>query len=221
MPNPMGFPFYPINLGELRRVCLVILIYRPSSCKVTTRFLVRFQLRPWFYGVEDIHAPVAKNTCYAAGTHQRPARPGSLSEFVALYGPCIFDFTPRRLPQDEDAADVVSGSAVRRARGSYQRPKGRFQKSAADGPSGTRSVIFMRAARARRTQVVADASNALRRMRRPRAGEEWEMDRRRHLFHAAANHVRAKQRTVLDSLQCARPWKIRPARKWPARSNCP
>jgi RNA polymerase sigma-70 factor (ECF subfamily) len=32
---------------------------------------------------------------------------GAWAEFVALYGPLLFTFARRRLPQDEDAADVM------------------------------------------------------------------------------------------------------------------
>ncbi len=113
------------------------------------------------------------------------------SEFVALYGPCIFQFARRRLPQDEDAADVMQEVLCAVARGTYQRPKGRFQK-------WLLTVILneirdFHAAKARRSQAVADAGIALRQDEEPaRAGEEWEMDRRRHLFHAAASHVRGR-----------------------------
>jgi DNA-directed RNA polymerase specialized sigma24 family protein len=49
-------------------------------------------------------------------------------EFVALYGPCIFNFARRRLPQEEDAADVLQEVLSAVLKGTYQRPKGRFQK---------------------------------------------------------------------------------------------
>src|SRR5437868_9724540 len=50
------------------------------------------------------------------------------TEFVALYGPLLFTFARRRLPQDEDAADVLQEVLSAVMRGSYQRPAGRFQK---------------------------------------------------------------------------------------------
>src|SRR5436305_4107351 len=108
------------------------------------------------------------------------------SEFVALYGPCIFNFARRRLPQDEDAADVMQEVLSAVARGTYQRPKGRFQK-------WLLTIILneirdFHTAKARRSEMVA--SMAQRQEEEPtRAGEEWEMERRRHLFHAAANRV--------------------------------
>src|SRR5437868_1177688 len=50
------------------------------------------------------------------------------TEFVALYGPLVFQFARRRLPQDEDAADVMQEVLSAVMRGTYQRPAGRFQK---------------------------------------------------------------------------------------------
>src|SRR5271165_1001850 len=50
------------------------------------------------------------------------------AEFVALYGPLVFNFARRRLPQDEDAADVMQEVLSAVMRGSYQRSLGRFQK---------------------------------------------------------------------------------------------
>src|SRR5437660_305595 len=87
------------------------------------------------------------------------------SEFVALYGPCIFNFARRRLPQEEDAADVMQDVLSAVARGTYQRPKGRFQK-------WLLTIILneirdFHAARARRTQAVADAGMALRQDEEP------------------------------------------------------
>ena len=50
------------------------------------------------------------------------------AEFVSLYGPLVFQFARRRLPQDEDAADVMQEVLSAVMQGRYQRPKGRFQK---------------------------------------------------------------------------------------------
>src|SRR5438105_13743919 len=100
------------------------------------------------------------------------------NEFVALYGPSIFDFARRRLPQEEDAADVMQEVLSAVARGTYQRPKGRFQK-------WLLTIILneirdFHTAKARRSEMVA--SMAQRQEEEPaRAGEEWEMERRRHL----------------------------------------
>src|SRR5437660_1208600 len=116
-------------------------------------------------------------------------------EFVALYGPCIFNFARRRLPQDEDAADVMQEVLCAVARGTYQRPKGRFQKWLLTVVLN--EIRDFHAARARRTQAVADAGMALRQDEEPaRAGEEGEMDRRRNPFPAAANHIRARSNAL-------------------------
>src|SRR5277367_5590642 len=49
-------------------------------------------------------------------------------EFVSLYGPLVFQFARRRLPQEEDAGDVMQEVLSAVMQGRYQRPKGRFQK---------------------------------------------------------------------------------------------
>lgn len=111
-------------------------------------------------------------------------------EFVALYGPCIFNFARRRLPQDEDAADVMQEVLSAVLRGNYQRPKGRFQKWLLT--ILLNEIRDFHTARARRSAVDAGGA-ALRLEEEPaRAEEEWEKDRRQHLFHAAANRVRAR-----------------------------
>src|SRR5262245_17217447 len=50
------------------------------------------------------------------------------TEFVALYGPLVFHFARRRLPQDDDAADVMQEVLSAVMGGRYQQPRGRFQK---------------------------------------------------------------------------------------------
>ena len=42
------------------------------------------------------------------------------NEFIALYGPSIFNFARRRLPQEEDAADVMQEVLSAVLRGTYQ-----------------------------------------------------------------------------------------------------
>ncbi len=113
-------------------------------------------------------------------------------EFVALYGPFIFNFARRRLPQDEDAADVMQEVLSAVLRGKYQRPKGRFQKWLLT--ILLNEIRDFHSARGRRPAVIGDTGLAGR--LQDEAGhteEEWENERRQHLFHAAANHV--KQRT--------------------------
>ena len=110
-------------------------------------------------------------------------------EFVALYGPCIFNFARRRLPQEEDAADVMQEVLSAVLRGNYERPKGRFQK-------WLLTIILneirdFHTARARRSEILSESGRALR-LEEENAEEEWEKDRRQHLFHAAANRVRER-----------------------------
>lgn len=50
------------------------------------------------------------------------------TEFVGLYGPLVFIFARRRLPQDEDAADVVQEVLSAVLQGTYRRTTVRFQK---------------------------------------------------------------------------------------------
>jgi RNA polymerase sigma factor (sigma-70 family) len=118
------------------------------------------------------------------------------AEFVALYGPLIYEFARRRLPQDEDAADVMQEVLSAVMGGRYQRPRGRFQKWVV-------TVLLNRirdfhAAQARRCEVpVGPAANASRQEEPSRADEEeWEKDRQRHLFRAAADRVRARTNPV-------------------------
>jgi RNA polymerase sigma factor (sigma-70 family) len=129
-------------------------------------------------------------------------------EFVALYGPSIFSFARRRLPQDEDAADVMQEVLSAVLKGTYQRPKGRFQKWLLT--ILLNEIRDFHSARARRGQVLAESRQALR-LDEEAAGaeEEWEKERRQHLFHAAADRVRERSnpahwdifvRTALDDL---------------------
>jgi RNA polymerase sigma-70 factor (ECF subfamily) len=110
-------------------------------------------------------------------------------EFVALYGPCIFNFARRRLPQEEDAADVMQEVLSAVLRGNYQRPKGRFQKWLLT--ILLNEIRDFHTARARRSAVLGESGRGMS-PEEENAEEEWEKDRRRHLFHAAANRVRER-----------------------------
>jgi RNA polymerase sigma-70 factor (ECF subfamily) len=110
------------------------------------------------------------------------------AEFVDLYGPLVFAFARRRLPQDEDAADVTQEVLSAVMGGRYQRPRGRFQKWLV-------TVLLNKlrdfhAAQVRRCEV----SGAERLQEEPsRADEgEWDRERARHLFRVAAERVRAR-----------------------------
>src|ERR1700693_2172349 len=75
-------------------------------------------------------------------------------EFVALYGPSIFEFARRRLPQEEDAADVMQDVLSAVMRGKYERPKGRFKKCLLTILLNQIRVFY--APRARRSKVLGD-----------------------------------------------------------------
>lgn len=114
------------------------------------------------------------------------------NEFVALYGPLIFHFARRRLPQDDDAADVLQEVLTTVMRGSYQRPGGRFQKWLV-------TVLLNRirnfhAARARRCELSGGVLVEEYLEQEPSRSdeEEWDRERERHLFRAAADRVQAR-----------------------------
>lgn len=120
-----------------------------------------------------------------------PADKEAWNEFVALYGPFIYSFARRRLPQDEDAADIMQEVLSAVLKGSYQRPKGRFQKWLLT--ILLNEIRDFHTARARRAEVLGAADAALRvEDEADSAAEEWEKERRLHLFHAAAERVRAQ-----------------------------
>lgn len=118
------------------------------------------------------------------------------TDFVALYGPLIYGFARRRLPQDEDAADVMQEVLSAVLRGTYQRSYGRFQKWLV-------TVLLNRirdfhAVRVRRGEVSGGPMVAERLQEEPSRSEEeeWDQERERHLFRAAADRVRARTNPV-------------------------
>jgi RNA polymerase sigma-70 factor (ECF subfamily) len=138
---------------------------------------------------------------------ENPQDKDAWDEFVALYGPSIFNFARRRLPQEEDAADVMQEVLSAVLLGHYERPKGRFQKWLLT--ILLNKIRNFHAARARRAEIVGDAGMASQvEDASADVEEEWETERRRHLFHAAAHRVRQRAnpthwtvfvRTALDS----------------------
>jgi RNA polymerase sigma-70 factor (ECF subfamily) len=113
------------------------------------------------------------------------------AEFVALYGPLVFNFARRRLAQDEDAADVMQEVLSAVLRGSYQRPRGRFQKWLVTVLLN--KIRNFHAAQVRRGEVCGDPSITARLQEKPsRSEEEWDQERERHLFHVAAGRVQAR-----------------------------
>jgi RNA polymerase sigma factor (sigma-70 family) len=118
------------------------------------------------------------------------------AEFVGLYGPLIFNFARRRLPQDHDAADVMQEVLSGVLRGSYQRPKGRFQKWLVTVLLN--KIRNFHTAQVRRFEVSGTDLATERLQEEPSRSDEekWDQDRERHLFHAAAERVRARSNPV-------------------------
>jgi RNA polymerase sigma-70 factor (ECF subfamily) len=114
------------------------------------------------------------------------------TEFVGLYGPLIFKFARRRLPQDEDAADVMQDVLSAVMHGTYQRPKGRFQKWLVTVLLN--KIRSFHSARARRPEVTGGSELAERLQEESSRDEEdeWDQERQRHLFRAAADRVRVR-----------------------------
>jgi RNA polymerase sigma factor (sigma-70 family) len=114
------------------------------------------------------------------------------AEFVDLYGPLVYHFARRRLPQDDDAADVMQEVLRAVLRGTYQRPQGRFQKWLVTVLLN--KIRDFHAARLRRCEVSGGTTVNERLLEEPSRSEEeeWDQDRRQQLFRAAADHVRAR-----------------------------
>jgi len=117
------------------------------------------------------------------------------TEFVGVYGPLIFSFARKRLPQDEDAADVLQDVLGAVLRSTYQRTNVRFQKWLV-------TVLLNRlrdfhAARSRRSEV-ASGQVLAQLAEEPSQEDEaaWDRERARHLFQAAAERVRARTNPV-------------------------
>lgn len=129
------------------------------------------------------------------------------TEFVDLYGPLVFEFARRRLPQEDDAADVMQEVLRAVMQGRYQRPRGRFQKWIVTVLLN--KIRDFHTAQARRSVVAGGAVvDELPAEPADNAEEEWDQERRRHLFRAAAERVQARTspphwdvfvRTALDN----------------------
>src|SRR5262245_45691368 len=118
------------------------------------------------------------------------------SEFVGLYGPLLFAFARRRLPQDEDAADVTQEVLTAVMGGRYQRPRGRFQKWLVTVLLN--KIRDFHAARRRRGEVCDGTAVSERLQEEPFRDEEeeWDRERERHLLRVAAERVRARTNPV-------------------------
>jgi RNA polymerase sigma factor (sigma-70 family) len=114
------------------------------------------------------------------------------SEFVDLYGPLIFAFAQRRLPQHEDAADVTQEVLGALLKGTYQRPGGRFQKWLVTVVLN--KIRDFHAAKYRHVEKLGGTSVPEHLLEEPNPSEEaeWDRDREQRLFRAAADRVRAR-----------------------------
>ncbi len=104
--------------------------------------------------------PWPKTRVTLLGRLSNPRDKDAWDEFVALYGPFIFKFARRRLPQEEDAADITQEVLSAVLKGTYQRPKGRFQKWLLTVLLN--AIRDFHAARGRRYEVFCEAGRALR-----------------------------------------------------------
>jgi RNA polymerase sigma-70 factor (ECF subfamily) len=118
------------------------------------------------------------------------------AEFVGLYGPLIFTFARRRLPQDDDAADVLQEVLGAVMRGRYQRPLGRFQKWLVTVLLN--KVRDFHQSQARRCEVTGGTKVSERLLDEPSRAEEdeWDQERERHLLRIAAERVQARTNSL-------------------------
>src|SRR5262249_10464298 len=114
------------------------------------------------------------------------------TEFVGLYGPLMFQFARRRLPQDDDAADVVQEVLAVIMRGRYQRARGRFQKWLITVLLN--KIRDFHAAHTRRFELHGDLDvlEAMQDASGDTDEEEWNRERSRHLFQVASERVQAR-----------------------------
>lgn len=117
------------------------------------------------------------------------------AEFVDLYGPLVFNFARRRVPQDDDAGDVLQEVLRAVLGGTYQRPHGRFQKWLVTVLLN--KIRHFHAAR-ERCELSGGTALAERLQEEPSRSdeEEWEREWQRHVFRLAAERVRARTNPV-------------------------
>jgi RNA polymerase sigma-70 factor (ECF subfamily) len=113
-------------------------------------------------------------------------------EFVDLYGPLIYGFARKRVPQDQDAADVMREVLCAVARGTYERCKGPFHKWLLTVKlNETRDVL---ARYNGRIQLIGSADLE---KHAATVEEEWDRDHKQRLFDRAAEFVRTETNSVL------------------------
>ena len=139
---------------------------------------------------------------------------------MALYGPSIFTISRRRrLPQDEDAADVMQEVLSAVLNGSYQRPKGRFQKWLLT--ILLNEIRDFHNARARRGQVLAESPGRRRSWtRKPPAPRRNGKRSGVSIFSVPPPTASANDRILrTGTSSCARRWITKPARRSLRNSN--
>jgi RNA polymerase sigma-70 factor (ECF subfamily) len=114
------------------------------------------------------------------------------AEFVGLYGPPVFRFARRRLPQDDDAADIVQEVLGAVLGGSYQRTTARFQKWLVTVLLNKIRDFHVR--RARRGELSGGTAVAELLEAEPDRDDldDWEQEHQRQLFRVAAERVRSR-----------------------------
>ena len=117
-------------------------------------------------------------------------------EFVNLYGPLVFTFARNRLPQDEDAADVMQEVMSAVMKGTYRRPVGRFQKWLVT--IVLNEIRDFHTSRVRRREISGGTAIADRLLEEPVRSDvdEWNQTWRQHLLQVAAEHVRARTNAI-------------------------
>jgi RNA polymerase sigma factor (sigma-70 family) len=116
-------------------------------------------------------------------------------EFIALYGPLVCGFTRKRLPQDEDAADVMQEVLGAVAKGSYDPEKGPFRKWLLTVLLNEIRDFFSR--RQRLPEILGTVAADLALEELPaKIEDEWDHDHRQRLFERAAEIVQGRSNPV-------------------------
>jgi RNA polymerase sigma factor (sigma-70 family) len=111
-------------------------------------------------------------------------------EFVALYGPLVYAFARKRLPHDEDAADIMQEVLLAIAKGKYDRQKGPLHKWLL-----TVSLNKIRDFFAHRGHIEFSAADLDEVP--AKVADEWERQHNQWLFDRAADLVRNDTKPAL------------------------
>ena|ERR1700722_8541230 len=112
-------------------------------------------------------------------------------EFVALYGPLVYGFIRKRVPQDADAADMMQEVLSAIARGTYDHRRGPFHKWLL-----TVTLNELRDFFARRNHEISIVASSDLEEHPSKVEEEWEQAHKQRLFDRAAELVRAETNPV-------------------------